>query len=280
MEQGYEEDLAPYGVQDRLHHYTSFQGLFSILTTRKIWATNARFLNDSTELKHGREACQQALSLIEDPRLLPLVNIVRHGIDDGFGHSVYVASFSRDPNLEAQWLKYANHGSGFAIAFDNLCLSDLKGGPTDPVRLMPVEYDPVKQEKRAQRTVIRALEYLYDQPRMTPQDVHARIVELAVELYFLLATFKAAEWSVEREWRLVYSQKDGDPNASHVLWRWRGELRVPYVELDLTRTWHGPKPIFAAIREGPEANPEASFVVKRFLREHGIVIPWERQKPF
>lgn len=37
-------------VYERLYHYTTFEGLLGILNTRSLWATNYKFLNDTSEL--------------------------------------------------------------------------------------------------------------------------------------------------------------------------------------------------------------------------------------
>ena len=45
--------IQPKEPPDLLFHYTNAGGLLGILSTSRIWATNYRFLNDSSEIAYG-----------------------------------------------------------------------------------------------------------------------------------------------------------------------------------------------------------------------------------
>jgi len=40
-------------MSDEIAHYTTEQGLAGILSSKKLWATHWRFLNDFSEMQHG-----------------------------------------------------------------------------------------------------------------------------------------------------------------------------------------------------------------------------------
>jgi hypothetical protein len=106
----------------RLFHYTSQAGLLGIVTSNVLWATNALYLNDSSELDYGlsvarkrlrsmaggtdlvREFLRRADLLLDLPGLLP-------------GRNFYACCFCEDPDLLSQWRAYADRGGGYAIDF-------------------------------------------------------------------------------------------------------------------------------------------------------------------
>jgi hypothetical protein len=55
-----------------LYHYTTAAGCEGILRSNQLWATNPRYLNDSSELSHGQElfvrVCERLQSAFRTPR--------------------------------------------------------------------------------------------------------------------------------------------------------------------------------------------------------------------
>ena len=49
----------PEGPPDLLYHYTGWEGLEGILRERMIWATDVRYLNDTSEVHYTREVIGQ-----------------------------------------------------------------------------------------------------------------------------------------------------------------------------------------------------------------------------
>jgi hypothetical protein len=47
------QHIQPAVVPELLFHYTNAAGLLGILDSARLWATNYRFLNDSSEIGHG-----------------------------------------------------------------------------------------------------------------------------------------------------------------------------------------------------------------------------------
>lgn len=39
----------------KVAHYTTFEGLRGILSTKQLWATHYQFLNDTSEMEHGKK---------------------------------------------------------------------------------------------------------------------------------------------------------------------------------------------------------------------------------
>lgn len=49
-------------IPEKLWHYTSIQGFQGIVTSKEIFATDVRFLNDRTEFIHAREIATQVIA--------------------------------------------------------------------------------------------------------------------------------------------------------------------------------------------------------------------------
>jgi hypothetical protein len=138
-------------IPPELWHYTSLAALEGILSSGKIWATEARFTTDKEEYIYAQ---QVAVDLVES--LKPLQDSIRqyglealanvfkqHGIrqyglgqyglealakllniagktgvlSSGFA-DVFIASFTSAKDLESQWKNYGNDSAGVSIAFD------------------------------------------------------------------------------------------------------------------------------------------------------------------
>jgi len=95
-----------------------------------LWATDIRYLNDSSELRHAEDV--QHLMLEEIIRESPdgslqmkLATKVLDGRDLFKGEKTYVTCFCAKDDLFPQWKTYGSWGSGFSIGFDREKLESL-----------------------------------------------------------------------------------------------------------------------------------------------------------
>ncbi|MAC82670.1 MAG: hypothetical protein CL624_00900 [Arcobacter sp.] len=94
-----------------LYHYTSIEGLNSILNNRSVWASDCRFLNDTNELKVAFDSFLGNYSGIEFEAL-------RMGLHSfGYTHYHCVLSLSKSPKILSQWRAYGDDGKGACIGF-------------------------------------------------------------------------------------------------------------------------------------------------------------------
>jgi hypothetical protein len=107
-----------------LHHYTSVDALLSIVKSRALWATNVRYLNDSSESELGlkliRRIAGEARNTaagIDFEILTQLVDWLDRPRSDAA--SVYVLSFSEAHNQLSQWRGYTRHGQGVCLSIDS-----------------------------------------------------------------------------------------------------------------------------------------------------------------
>jgi hypothetical protein len=116
-------------IPNKLWHYTSVDAFEKFLSSRKFWATEARFTTDSTECVFLLEVVSQFLDSLK-PRLdsvrldkaalLELMNL-HYGVgilSKGFA-DIFIASFSSAEDLYSQWAVYGGEPfRGVSIAFD------------------------------------------------------------------------------------------------------------------------------------------------------------------
>lgn len=278
----YTEDMRPYRALSFLYHYVPSCGaLVSILTSRTLWASDARHLKDTTELELALPMCDAALDAVEDPYLRGYVAIVKEGLREQFRHSFYVACLSSANDIASQWDEYADQQRGFCLTFDMRLLSSLSVPPG--LRVMPVEYGEAEQHARTHRTVARAVADIaalpYPNELQRHYNAHARFTLLAVELLYLCASFKAETYRTEREWRLIYALQGNEAEALPVLTRPSSDgTLIPYVELPLTRFYVDHRlPTFAAVRAGGRVDATAESRAQQCLRECAPKTRWERQ---
>jgi hypothetical protein len=110
-------------VPKTLYHYTSLDALVSIVETKRLRASNIRFLNDESEslrLKEDVVAILRRLATTTADK--QLVANVLHSIEKTPRQSHFVASLSERGDLLSQWRAYCPSGLGVSIGFSSSCL--------------------------------------------------------------------------------------------------------------------------------------------------------------
>lgn len=105
----------PFDQQDySLYHYTNLNALISILRYECIvlWATNAAYLNDPTELKQG-------ISIVNE---LENTNFQFNDFKN-----IYLTSFSRNADSLVMWSQYGSHGNGCCIGISSKAIGKSYG---------------------------------------------------------------------------------------------------------------------------------------------------------
>lgn len=259
-----------------VHHYTNVAGLVGIVSDSAIWASDVRFLNDSSELRYAGGVLAERLrsepmpppDWYEDSPDGPVAmweggNTVGRGVagyldDVADQFRCYVACFCEYPDLLSQWRGYAP-GQGYCMGFDTAMLA------------------PIMQPGVDLGTVIA--EVVYDRSRMDELlEPHARgLSDLrtghpgvaawhgAWNLLPLLSSMKHAAFREESEWRMIKTVETAPEPGSEIRFRPSPLGVVPYVPLPIAR------PALRDVRIGPGANADvrAKGVVD-LLRAHGF----------
>src|SRR5882757_6044202 len=139
-------------IPERLYHYTSQQGLISILSSRALWSTRIQFLNDSTEFRYTFGLLQNAIRARPErfdsfKSTLPvdkMLDLMAKGFESAHGHHIHVACFSETGDALNLWRGYCPQGAkGFSIGFRTDQL--VRATPSIDFFLFPCVYDSGKQ---------------------------------------------------------------------------------------------------------------------------------------
>jgi hypothetical protein len=147
-------------VSEIIYHYTNAAGLYGIIESKSVWATDVWFMNDTGEGTFGWQRIEQFLKS-KNPgsdaekgvvdHALEMINGVRDMIVRGDSYVVaddsYIACFSKQEDSLSQWRAYGDHG-GFSLGFCRDALEQLGASPlANPQFLLKdVAYETAEQE--------------------------------------------------------------------------------------------------------------------------------------
>jgi hypothetical protein len=283
-----------------LYHYTTADGLIGILQSRQIWATNVRFMNDTSELAYGIRMVRAIFDDVgrratdDGARQVRLFGFVRDGIFDMLDDAErntkhYAVSFCGNGNLLSQWRGYGQSGGGFALGIaaaelTNFQAEILPNPPVDPgllgVFLRKVIYEPQLQQQLVRGWIAFLLRWLdsrrastADTPEAVRTSEPANIV--ARLLYEALVCFKHPGFAEEEEWRLIQQGRIGRQDVCKVTFRARSGRIVSYSPLTFRqaagqhRDGESPRNDFplSAVTFGPSLDGEAAERALRMLLE-------------
>ncbi len=232
-----------------LYHYTSLSAAFSIMDKRTLRATDAYFLNDLSEIKHGAYALRKALEKLKIADrsryglIEPAVNFLARPFSKGFEEAyaihrgnAYVVSLSTEGDDVSQWQKYAvRHGVSIGFRVDLLSNATLldcnnrkskrgknKAIPAEAL-LAPVIYDSLEN---LAELVFEDMSSLKLGGVSNSQELHSRLVERYACFSSLM---KHPSFSSENEWRLLLTQAQVD--RGEVCWQTGEAYAKPYANL-------------------------------------------------
>jgi len=260
---GFDKDGKPPG---RIFHYTGAKGFEGIIKSDCIWASNAVYLNDASEIQYGRQLAIDELErlchahrLAQSPSwykdvdtwtadrkittkyalIWEFFQLFQNALDTAH----YVASFCLEDNLLSQWRTYGKNGGGFSLGFDvtsNVC------NVSENVEFwcFPIIYDPSKQQRIISEfieAVLDSLESSLPQIELLPDwrirnpisEYHKETLVIGLTLIGLC--FKDQGFSVEKEWRICTMGKEDD--FEHVEFRAGNGLLIPYIEFKISEDY-------------------------------------------
>lgn len=219
----------------RLYHYTSPAGLVGIVTTRTLWATHVRFLNDASELERALDSVRSFIEgrLQEAPNRSPysepdleLLEAMVGRVGVG-AYAVYVAALTAKDDDLSQWRAYCPAGGGYAVGIPSRRLRDM--ATAQGFYLAPCVYDHYLQQ-----AIIKDLvhQYVLSYRRRNARGEDAAELRTAISEAFgwaasrYCAMLKHPAFKEEYEWRLV-SLFDGP--HSKICYRAGPTSVVPYL---------------------------------------------------
>ena len=290
-----------YRVPSVLYQYTNFAGLEGILKSRKFWATDTHFLNDSSEITYADQMMSTILndrmttiagnSILQDiyydvlGRKYGLPSVIRAWDDD-----FYVVSFSQDGNLLSQWRAYGADGAGYAIGIRPHDLEEKIEGATAlaygkrGLAFIKVCYDEDEQRALILDVVDRGEEIIKDEYRSRTESEHKSFCETAAKalstiMWQFVVFLKHPDFREENEWRVVKKRwganampgiNDGAKKGVKYRTRASDNARISYLELDFASRDDAQLIPIEEIRLGPRLrDPDAQEKLKEILLSLG-----------
>ena len=229
-----------------LYHYTSGSGLIGILESHSIWATNIRFLNDSTEynfaLRLARSVIQDRVEKSSNKFELALNTVLQERLTTDPPAEVYVSSFTEKPDQLSQWRAYCPPAGGYSIGFRSESLMRPVGSNPDHF-MAPCVYDSRSQQELGRKVVLDVVCFAEEGHRngMSHDRVFRESFKLLGRLIPLVApVLKDPSFAEEQEWRLVHLPSSFEHESLH--FREGRSTLVPYLKHSLAAD-AGPVPI-------------------------------------
>jgi hypothetical protein len=250
-----------------------------ITDTGELWASEARFLNDSTEYEHARAYIRGMLEdRVDKSALLYRVKedlpIIDRRSDE---YDVFLASFSSDGDSLPQWRGYCSAGHGVAIGFnpDALTSGDVE---------ISKGFRPIPDDEPAlERSLLKCV-YTDEEKKKLIGDNLDSYLDVVMDKHphlgpkqgatFLLSTvqmcrplFKNERFKEEQEWRLVVNcYHDQEPKRHFRIW---GSTAVPFIKIDVRKKHR--HDFVKEVVIGPCSNEELAIRgVDRLLASRGL----------
>lgn len=282
MFEGFEKRFSPYGIKHdpadlpaTLYHYTDATGLVGMLSSNKIWATEYRFLNDHSEVRHTlvlvRSMIIKRMKQAPSQDMSALYSAILEKLDQPADNEMCVFSLSEEADSLSQWRGYARDGQGFTVGFDVSALVAEAEKDDACYAFAKVEYDETKQE-RGLLAALKEIERIAAAEIAKDQSGKKKIIAEAADQFEIVLWNRAvinkhSSFASEREWRIA-SFALGSRDSVKV--RSRANGLVPYMELDSEELASMDKLPIIEIGIGPGFSAQDQIpAVRALCRHHG-----------
>ncbi|NRT92916.1 DUF2971 domain-containing protein [Clostridium beijerinckii] len=194
-----------------IYHYTTGDGLKSIIENKEFWFTHSSFLNDRTEIKHTHNLIDRVLNGFSSKDNQNEIEEFKKYIDPYIkdGEGIYSASFSLDKDSNLLWSNYATD-DGYNIEFDinklDSMLDKYDNGNDDVIFgkiISPVNYDEKIQKQLLQKELI-SLYKIYKYCNVNDMKEFWELSETnRININLQSLFFKRKEFKQEREFRIA-----------------------------------------------------------------------------
>ena len=214
-----------------LYHYTDINGFLGIFNTKSLWASNAFFLNDSSEIEYGLKLSYDLFNnFYQSIKSDRIKEILKGFYEDYSGlilsSNLFLISFCENGDLLSQWRGYAPNSDGISLRFNLPVIRTLP-----QFTLYKVVYDKEIQLKIV-GYLFSLLNDLMDYLEKTKTESFLHYFNLWMTIFStIILTFKDNSFSEEKEWRLIHNF-DSVGNNKIIEYRIKNNYVLPYVKID------------------------------------------------
>lgn len=189
-----------------LYHYTTINGAYGIISSKSLWMTKIKFLNDESELSFCIKFFQHRLNLfikkLADKDKIDFLSQSSERLNSFENINICIASFCEDSNLLSQWRSYGSGNEGIAIGFSSELLKECCTKYS--INLWKCIYIQEIQAKIMDE-IIEALSREYDANSRTGDKKRLEYLMYEFSALFLQIApiIKNYYFREEHEWRLV-----------------------------------------------------------------------------
>lgn len=213
----------------KYYHYTDVQAVHSILSHRRLWLTDLRFMNDANELMEGIRYLQEHIAnplvgLWHDEAYFDnAVAFIKTALSE-FERSfkteapIFALSLSSASDRLSQWRGYGS----YCVAFDSDVLAQ------HGLIVKQCIYHPRDKAARAAGAIVDAVATVSREFKASGGELTIKSIDQFLGLIDLAATFKHEGFEEEGEVRILMKQGK-DP----VQYRARGSMLIPYIAVDV-----------------------------------------------
>ncbi len=273
-----------------IYHYTNLAALSGIVSSRSMFCTDYRQLNDTTELSLGLEVLEAAIAARAEA-----AGISANDVNDALDHlallrqapfhiSMFAASFSMDGNDLTQWRAYAPR-DGISVGFHETKLRRLAQEQhfvCGAVRYLgaPLFNEWIDKQLSGMKGGLERAAVneaaLRERASSDPQDHVDMMVQFQrsgnLERWIaeVSGLLKNPDFRSEREWRCLFVDRENTPQPKKpILFRGAGSQVIRYVELNFSNV--DLRELISEVIIGPgNAQQETFQLTSDLLRGVGI----------
>lgn len=261
----------PEAVPDVFYYYCSVEAFRGILTSKKLWMSNAFAMNDFQEIRWINRLIDTATEQLRNSENEAFLQRVLDQYRLNSAIAPYLCCFSSDRDVLSQWRAYSYDGTGLCIGFRAASFSIPKNLPAPNVEVAQtlgihkVVYEPTAQNELVRATFQSALSAVNFKDN---DSVETTAIACAFHLNRLALVFKNDAFSEEKEWRIIHVPlitigKASDisvmAGVSELKFRQSKNNIVPYFELGFSSPKDG-RPAIIEVVKGPKNEIPTGFL--------------------
>jgi hypothetical protein len=214
-----------------LSHYTDLNGLLGILNLKSLWASNAFFLNDSSEVEYGLNLSHDLFNdFYKSIKNIRVKKDLESFYDNYSGFvpssNLFLVSFCEDGDLLSLWRGYTSNCEGVSLSFNLPVLRTLP-----QVNLYKVIYNKNEQLIIIDE-LLKLLKDLMEHYEKIKSYGFLHYLGLWIKTFTsTLLTFKDNSFSEEKEWRLIHNH-DSVEKTKIIEYRIKNNYILPYIKIE------------------------------------------------